>query len=88
MIAFNKNFDEDENDLSKSLNKLQDLLSSIFSDEDLEINDENNSFEDSNISDLIETVYFHLFTENYSEMDISIKKNLNNSLNINIKKLK
>jgi enolase len=87
MIAFNKYYSEQPQD---PLKKLQQLLNKIdlFEEDDFleEAFDENTS-NNSNLSELLEIVYFHLFTENYSNIDLSITKNKNNSLEIKIKKL-
>ena len=84
MIAFNKNNKHNEN----SLKKLEDILFSIYpeilANEDLPDED----FENTNLSELLEIVYFHLFTENYTNINLSIIKNKNNSLEIKINELK
>lgn len=85
MIAFNK----DLNNNSDPLKKLEDILYKIYKELDSEeVHEEDVDFENTNLSELLEIVYFHLFTEHYSEIDLSIKKENNNSLSIKINDLK
>lgn len=85
MIAFNK----DLNNNSDPLKKLEDILYKIYKELDPEeVYEEDVDFENTNLSELLEIVYFHLFTEHYSEIDLSIKKENNNSLSIKINDLK
>lgn len=85
MIAFNK----DLNNHSDPLKKLEDILYKIYKELDSEeVYEEDVDFENTNLSELLEIVYFHLFTEHYSEIDLSIKKENNNSLSIKINDLK
>ena len=84
MIAFNNSNDEED-----KLNKLQDILNFIHPKDNLfEEVDTKSELDDTNISELIELVYFHLFLENQSEIDLSIKRKSNNALNIKITHLK
>lgn len=85
MIAFNKDLNND----SDPLKKLEDILYKIYKELDSEeVYEEDVDFENTNLSELLEIVYFHLFTEHYSEIDLSIKKENNNSLSIKINDLK
>jgi hypothetical protein len=85
MIAFNKGYENDKNDKGNedSLKKLEDILFKIYQED---LTDE--SIEDANLSELLEIVYFHLFTENYTNINLSIIKNKNNSLKIEVNDLK
>jgi len=82
MIAFNKDYKNDK-DNEYSLKKLEDILFKIYQED---LTDE--SIEDANLSELLEIVYFHLFTENYTNINLSIIKNKNNSLQIEVNDLK
>jgi hypothetical protein len=82
MIAFNKDYKNDK-DNEYSLKKLEDILLKICQED---LTDE--SIEDANLSELLEIVYFHLFTENYTNINLSIIKNKNNSLQIEVNDLK
>lgn len=84
MIAFNNSNDEEN-----KLNKLQDILNFIYPEDNLfEEDGAESELDDTNISELIELVYFHLFLENQSEIDLSITRKPNNALNIKITHLK
>ena len=82
MIAFNKDYKNDK-DNEYSLKKLEDILFKMYQED---LTDE--SIEDANLSELLEIVYFHLFTENYTNINLSIIKNKNNSLQIEVNDLK
>lgn len=85
MIAFRKDEPEDYND---PLKKLQLILNELYEhDFNHLLEDDEDSLEEGNLSELLEIVYFHLFTENYSNINLSIVKNPNNSLRIKINKL-
>ena len=66
MIAFNKDYKNDK-DNEYSLKKLEDILFKMYQED---LTDE--SIEDANLSELLEIVYFHLFTENYTNINLSI----------------
>jgi enolase len=87
MIAFNKSYPEYPQDPLKKLEQLLNKIDLFEEDDFLEEPFDENTSNNSNLSELLEIVYFHLFTENYSNIDLSITKNKNNSLEIKIKKL-
>ena len=87
MIAFKDDFNSDEP--LDSIKKLSKILNQIYLDDDIdEYSMVNENFEDINLSELLELVYYNLFTKDYEYMNISIKKNKNNSLHLKIKDLK
>jgi len=87
MIAFNSNFNNED-----PIKKLQALLNKALEEELEEVKEiENEDFlhdyltEDFlNISDLIDIVYNNLYQENYSKINLSISKNKNDSLDIQV----
>jgi|TARA_Y100000385_G_C12859081_1_gene536415 hypothetical protein len=88
MIAFNRD-DSPSNNFDDNLNKLEKILKQIYDDE---LNHYLNTSEEdddvnSNLSELLELVYFHLYTQNYKNINLSITKNKNNSLQIYINSL-
>jgi hypothetical protein len=83
MIAFRKDQDPDKSE--KLLDKLEKILSKIYEDFD---NDEIPTFEEVNLSDLLEIVYYNLYIQDNNYMNISIKKDKNNSLKLKIEKIK
>jgi len=87
MIAFNKGSgdDADSEKIEKTIKKLQDLLDELYKSE-LEIEEED--YLDIDISDLISLVYEVLFQENYNYMNLSLKRNQNNSLSLRIESIK
>ena len=90
MIAFNRD-DSPNNDFDDKLNKLEKILKQIYDDEFnhyLDTSEDEDEVYNSNLSDLLELVYFHLYTQNYKYIDLSITKNKNNSLQIYINSLK
>lgn len=84
MIAFNNNYNNQD-----PLKKLEDIIYKIYENDSslTSFLDDDLDFADSDLSELLEVVYFHLFTENYSSMDISISKDKNQSLTIKINNL-
>jgi len=80
MIAF-KNSDNEEEKPLKALEKLQKILDSLL---DEEYDSDEDVLENSNLSELIELVYFNLFLDQNEKITLSVKKNQNNSLNIKI----
>jgi hypothetical protein len=87
MIAFKDDFNSDEP--LDSIKKLSKILNQIYLDDDIdEYSMVNENFEDINLSELLELVYYNLFTKDYEYMNISIKKNKNNSLTLKIENLK
>jgi hypothetical protein len=80
MIAF-KNSDNEEEKPLKALEKLQKILDTLL-DEDYDSGED--TLENSNLSELIELVYFNLFLDQNDKITISVKKNQNNSLTIKI----
>ena len=87
MIAFKDDFNSDEP--LDSIKKLSKILNEIYLDDDIdEYSMVNESFKDINLSELLELVYYNLFTKDYEYMNISIKKNKNNSLTLKIENLK
>lgn len=88
MIAFNKD-NPPNNDFDDKLNKLEKILKQIYDDEFnhyLDTSEEDDAV-NSNLSELLELVYFHLYTQNYKNINLSITKNKNNSLQIYINSL-
>lgn len=90
MICFNRGFSPDEDD-NKLLKKLQKLLDEAKDEEINEIVNssvENLKAEEDDaiieLSTLIDLVYEKLFLQHYDKMQITITKNPNNSLNLNI----
>ena len=83
MIAFNRSNKDNDKDLNEKLQSLIDYINNYDLDDFIE-----EEIDDTNISELIEIVYMHLFTQNYSEIDLSIKKKSNNALHIKINNLK
>lgn len=82
MICFAKNYDNNSNKKSKSL---QMLLDSLYGDFDLV---EGEEFKHSDLSELLEIAYNALFIQNKNLCQITINKNSNNSLDITINKIK
>ncbi len=80
MIAFKNSDNEGEKPL-KALEKLQKILDTLL-DEDYDSGED--TLENSNLSELIELVYFNLFLDQNDKITISVKKNQNNSLTIKI----
>ena len=70
MIAFNRSNNNNDNDFDEKLQGLINYINNYNLDDFLE-----EEIDDTNISELIEIVYMYLFTQNYSEIDLSIKKN-------------
>ena len=83
MIAFNRSNKDNHKDFNEKLQGLIDYINNYNLDDFIE-----EEIDDTNISELIEIVYMHLFTQNYSEIDLSIKKKSNNALHIKINNLK
>lgn len=83
MIAFNRSNKDNDKDLNEKLQSLIDYINNYDLDDFIE-----EEIDDTNISELIEIVYMHLFTQNYSEINLSIKKKSNNALHIKINNLK
>lgn len=96
MIAFNRN---NEDDKSKKIeDKLQKLLDLVF-DTDMsskqsfldyigESNIEMNDPEDTDLSKMLDLVYNILFLNNKKELKLLIKREENNSLNIEVLNIK
>lgn len=82
MIAFNRDNNIDPDDLDSVVHKLQKILEKIYGDPEIP------EFEDTDLSELLEVVYFHLFMEKNNYMNISIKKEKNNSLKLRIEEIK
>ena len=89
MIAFNKENSDGDNanpeKIEKTIKKLQNLLDDLYESE-LEIDEED--YLDIDISDLISLVYEVLFQEKYNYMNLSLRKNQNNSLSLKIESIK
>jgi hypothetical protein len=87
MIAFNKeNSDYGKPErINKALEKLEKLLNDLHGSE-LEI--EEDDYMDVDVSDLISLVYEVLFQEGYVYINLSIKKNENNSLSLKVESIK
>lgn len=83
MIAFNRSNNNNDNDFDEKLQGLINYINNYNLDDFLE-----EEIDDTNISELIEIVYMYLFTQNYSEIDLSIKKKSNNAIHIKINNLK
>jgi len=81
MIAFREG--QDPNKKEKLLNNLEKILNKIYKNID-----ETPTFEEVNLSDLLEIVYYNLYMQDNNYMNISIKKDKNNSLKLKIKKIK
>jgi hypothetical protein len=91
MINFNKDNDpRKEDNLSRKLQKLLDVIEEMSEEEVKLVNDlENltvNSKEEKQLEEgiacIIDKIYDALFVENYKEINLSVSKNLNNSLNL------
>lgn len=81
MIAFREG--QDPNKKEKLLNNLEKILNKIYKNID-----EAPTFEEVNLSDLLEIVYYNLYMQDNNYMNISIKKDKNNSLKLKIEKIK
>ena len=82
MIKFaEENDNSNYSDIDKGLQKLLDIL---YSEEDHE--DDENTI--ANLSELIDLVYHKLFIDNKNKIQITITKNSNNSLNLNVDQCK
>lgn len=81
MIAFREG--QDPNKKEKLLNNLEKILNKIYKNID-----ETPTFEEVNLSDLLEIVYYNLYMQDNNYMNISIKKDKNNSLKLKIEKIK
>ena len=81
MIAFREG--QDPNKKEKLLNNLEKILNKIYKNID-----ETPTFEEVNLSDLLETVYYNLYIQDNNYINISIKKYKNNSLKLKIEKIK
>lgn len=81
MIAFKDKGNSSEGE--KFVKKLQKALDALYTEE-FEMLD----FEQTDLSELLDIVYFNLYMENNDYMNISIKKEKNNSLKFKIEKLK
>ena len=82
MIAFNRDNNIDPDDLDSVVEKLEKILEKIYVDTEIP------EFEDVDLTSLLETVYFHLFVDNRDYINISIKKQKNNSLKLKIEDIK
>lgn len=82
MIKFaEENDNSNYSDIDEGLQKLLDIL---YSEEDHE--DDENII--TNLSELIDLVYHKLFIDNKNKIQITITKNSNNSLNLNVDQCK
>lgn len=81
MIGFPENFkkNDDEDLLAKSLQKILDALYPQEEEEEEDI---------KNLSELIDIVYTKLFLDDNKKITLTIEKNANNSLKINIDNLR
>tara|TARA_B110000483_G_C18036094_1_gene480708 strand:+ start:298 stop:552 length:255 start_codon:yes stop_codon:yes gene_type:complete len=78
MIAFNKDFEEsNKENLINNLNlqNLLDLVSNVKLKEE-------ESFKNVDLSKILELIYNSLFLEENSQIDLTIVKSKNNSLNL------
>ena len=81
MIAFKDKGNSSEGE--KFVIKLQKALDALYAEE-FEMLD----FEQTDLSELLDIVYFNLYMENNNYINISIKKEKNNSLKFKIEELK
>jgi hypothetical protein len=81
MIGFPENFktNDDEDFLAKSL---QEILDSLY------LQEEEGEEDIKNLSELIDIVYTKLFLDSNKKITLTIEKNANNSLKINIDNLR
>ena len=79
MIAFNKDFEEsNKENLINNLN-LQNLLDLVSN---VKLKEEEESFKNVDLSKILELIYNSLFLEENSQIDLTIVKSKNNSLNL------
>jgi len=89
MIAFNRNFGEDDyNDdkIDQAAKKLQKILEQVYYQAINEPHED--EYEQTNLSELLSLTYQALFIDNHDLITLSIKKNKNNSLSLKIEDLK
>ena len=88
MICFKRNNDSNDDDLSKKLQSLLDMINDPSFDENFDEETDTDFYKGVDVSQIIDIIYKNLFTENYESIGLLIEKNSNNSLDLTIDKLK
>ena len=88
MICFKRNNDSNDDDLSKKLQSLLDMINDSSFDENFDEETDTDFYKGVDVSQIIDIIYKNVFTENYESMGLLIEKNSNNSLDLTIDKLK
>ena len=88
MICFKRNNDSNDDDLSKKLQSLLDMINDSSFDENFDEETDTDFYKGVDVSQIIDIIYKNLFTENYESIGLLIEKKSNNSLDLTIDKLK
>lgn len=88
MINFHRDFDPDKN--NRIIEKLQKLLDEVDQMSDTSMDDILDDWDanvDMDLAKIIDTIYNVLFVENYKTISLTVNKNSNNSLDLEVTKI-